>query len=116
MAVVSAPALGRRWWAERGGGAWVASERGRAHPRLFGRRPGGRGGLDHLRPRDAGRLAALVARAWASRGFSDFWQHCLVAEGAVEIAAESGLQLWDYAAIQLLVEEAGGLCTTFDGT
>ena len=59
--------------------------------------------------------AALAARAWTSRGLGDFWQHCLVAEGAIDIAADVGLQLWDYAAVQIIVEEAGGRCTTFAG-
>jgi histidinol-phosphatase len=59
--------------------------------------------------------AALVERAWASRGLSDFWQYCLVAEGSVEVAADTVAELWDYAPMQLLVEEAGGRCTTFAG-
>jgi histidinol-phosphatase len=57
----------------------------------------------------------LASRSWVSRGFGDFWQHCLVAEGAVDIAAEPSLQIWDYSAVQLLVEEAGGRCSTFTG-
>ena len=56
-------------------------------------------------------LAELVERAWSNRGFGDFWQHCLVAEGALDVATDAGTsQLWDYAAVQLLVEEAGGRC------
>lgn len=58
---------------------------------------------------------ALAASAWTSRGFGDFWQYCLLAEGALDVAAEGTLQLWDYAAVQLLVEEAGGRSTTFSG-
>jgi histidinol-phosphatase len=57
----------------------------------------------------------LTERAWTPRGFGDFWQHCLVAEGAVELATDPALALWDYAAVQLIVEEAGGRCTTFGG-
>jgi len=57
----------------------------------------------------------LVERAWSNRGFGDFWQHCLVAEGALEVACDGELALWDYAAVRLLVEEAGGRCTTFEG-
>ena len=52
--------------------------------------------------------AELARRAWAARGWADFWQHCLVAEGAIELAVENGLKIWDYAAISLVVEEAGG--------
>ena len=58
---------------------------------------------------------AIVDRSWSNRGLGDFWQHCLVAEGALEVACDSRLKLWDYAAVQLLVEEAGGRCTTFEG-
>jgi histidinol-phosphatase len=59
--------------------------------------------------------AALTGRACADRGLGDFWQHCLVAEGALEIGCDPVVELWDYAAIALLVAEAGGRCTTFDG-
>jgi histidinol-phosphatase len=57
----------------------------------------------------------LSRRAWATRGLSDFWQHCLVAEGALDVATDGVVELWDYAAVRLVVEEAGGRCTTFDG-
>ena len=57
----------------------------------------------------------IVQRAWTNRGLGDFWQHCLVAEGALDIACDSVMNLWDYAPVQILVEEAGGRCTTFDG-
>ena len=57
----------------------------------------------------------LVQRAWANRGFGDFWQHCLVAEGALDVACDRPyMNVWDYAAVRLIVEEAGGRCTTFD--
>ncbi len=59
--------------------------------------------------------APLASEAWVSRGFGDFWQHCLVAEGAVDVAAEPSLQIWDYSAVRLIVEEAGGRCSTFTG-
>jgi histidinol-phosphatase len=57
----------------------------------------------------------LAGRAWAERSFSDFWQYCLVAEGSVDVAADELLQLWDYAAVQLIVNEAGGRCSTLSG-
>jgi histidinol-phosphatase len=59
--------------------------------------------------------AELERRAWTPRAFGDFWQHCLVAEGALDVATDSVLELWDYAAVALLVEEAGGRCSTFAG-
>jgi histidyl-tRNA synthetase len=58
---------------------------------------------------------AIVDRAWSNRGLGDFWQHCLVAEGALDVACDRELKLWDFAAVQLIVEEAGGRCTTFAG-
>src|SRR5215472_11622247 len=111
-AVVSAPALGRRWWAARGEGAYSGGERIRvsrvdrledcvASTSEWHEMPGG--------------WSELASRAWVSRGFGDFWQHCLVAEGSVDVAAEPSLQIWDYSAVQLLVEEAGGRCSTFSG-
>jgi histidinol-phosphatase len=57
-------------------------------------------------------LVALQSAAWRARGFGDFWQHMLVAEGAVEIAVDAwGLQPYDLAAVQIVVEEAGGTFT-----
>src|SRR4029079_2725551 len=58
---------------------------------------------------------AIVMRAWANRGLGDFWQHCLVAEGALDVACDRAMNVWDYAPVQLIVEEAGGRCTTFEG-
>ena len=111
-AVVSAPALGRRWWAVRGGGAFAGGEPCRVS------RVGGLGdavvSTTSAADMPSG-WAELAANAWSSRGFGDFWQHCLVAEGAVEVATDAELHLWDYAAVRLLVEEAGGRCTTFEG-
>jgi histidinol-phosphatase len=59
--------------------------------------------------------SAVVERAWTNRGLGDFWQHCLVAEGALDVACDRVMQVWDYAPVQLVVEEAGGRCTTFAG-
>ena len=102
VAVVSAPALGRRWWAERGAGAFANGERMHVS------------GIDRLE--DATLLYALdrpvPARAWEAwhvRGFGDFWAHMLVAEGAAEAAVDAeGLALWDTAPLGILLEEAGG--------
>ena len=57
----------------------------------------------------------IVQRSWTNRGLGDFWQHCLVAEGALDIACDSVMNVWDYAPVQILVEEAGGRCTAYDG-
>jgi histidinol-phosphatase len=110
--VISAPALGRRWWASRGEGAWADGERCAVTA------------VSHIEDAVVSTTRAhempeswrsLAAQAWNDRAFGDFWQHCLVAEGALDAAAEASLKLWDYAAVRLLVEEAGGRCTTFEG-
>jgi histidinol-phosphatase len=109
LGVVSAPALGRRWHAERGEGAFAWDERV--------------GVSSVSRMEDAvvsfGHGAAapdLARRAWHARGFGDFWAHMLVAEGAVDGAIDAtGVAEWDLAAVQVIVEEAGGRFTDFAG-
>ena len=122
--VISAPALGMRWWAWRGGGAWVrggwwggSAQRTRVSGiatveeaqvvfastrelESYGRAPGWRGLLD---------------RAWRERGFGDFWGYTLVAEAAADVMVESDLSPWDAAAPFVLVEEAGGRATDLEG-
>jgi histidinol-phosphatase len=109
LGVVSAPALHRRWWAERGGGAYAGGDR--VHVSAV------------RRPEDAvltfaleQSLPSLAARAWHARGYGDFWSHMLVAEGAVDGAIDAiGVSVWDLAAVQVIVEEAGGTFTDFAG-
>jgi histidinol-phosphatase len=106
--VVSAPTLGRRWWAARGEGAFVAGARMQVSSIAS---------LDQavLSATYASDLEVLEPRAWHARGFGDFWQHMLVAEGSVDAALDAELALWDYVAPSLIVEEAGGRVTTLDG-
>jgi len=102
IAVVSAPALGRRWWAERGSGAFADGER--IHVSRVGRLEDATilYGLERPPP-------ARAYDAWHVRGFGDFWAHMLVAEGAADAAFDaSGLKIWDWAPMKILVEEAGG--------
>jgi histidinol-phosphatase len=109
LGVVSAPALHRRWWAERGGGAHANGDLVRVS-RVS-------------RPEDAvltfaleQPLPSLASRAWHARGYGDFWSHMLVAEGAVDGAIDAiGVSVWDLAAVQVIVEEAGGTFTDFSG-
>jgi histidinol-phosphatase len=112
LGLVSAPALGRRWWALRGEGAWADGARCRVSD--VGHFEDAVVSTTSARDMPAG-WRALAGRAWADRSFSDFWQYCLVAEGAVDVAADETLQLWDYAAVELIVTEAGGRCSTFTG-
>jgi histidinol-phosphatase len=57
----------------------------------------------------------LTRRVWRTRAYGDFWSHCLVAEGAVDVAAEPEVSHWDLAALQVIVEEAGGRFTDLSG-
>src|SRR5205085_10274909 len=63
----------------------------------------------------AGAALTLERRCARARGFGDFWSHVLVAEGAVDIALEPEVAHWDMAAIQPIVEEAGGRFTDIKG-
>ncbi len=120
VGVVSAPALGRRWWAARGEGAFLNGDR----LQVSGVTELGDAcvsyddlpSFDRLGLADA--LLALGRRVWRMRDFSDFWAHMLVAEGAVDAAvyAEPGVKLWDLAPLKVVVEEAGGRFTDLAGT
>jgi histidinol-phosphatase len=121
--VVSAPALGRRWWAGDGQGAFATDGLG-AEPRRL--RVSGVADLGDAQLciseieewRQAGALDALLElsqRCWRTRGFGDFWGYMLVAEGAAEVCAEPEVSLWDLAALTVIVEEAGGRFTDRTG-
>ena len=112
LALVSAPALGRRWWATHGGGAWAAGSPCRVS--AVARIEDAAVSTTSARRMPAG-WTEIVQRAWSNRGLGDFWQYCLLAEGALDVATDTVVNLWDYAPVQLLVEEAGGRCSTFDG-
>ena len=106
VGVVSAPALGRRWWAERGGGAW-RDDGGPLSVSAVGRLEDSVVCVPLAEP-----AAELRARAWHARAFGDFWGHMLVAEGAADAAVdEVGVSEWDLAAVRIVVEEAGGRFT-----
>ena len=123
VGVVSAPALARRWWARRGSGAF-AMEPGSGQPRRL-RVSSVRSltdaslsysdaiGWAERGARDG--LASLVNGTWRQRAYGDFWSHMLVAEGAVDVAAEPQLETYDMAALIPVVEEAGGRITAYDG-
>ncbi|HEX8976577.1 MAG TPA: histidinol-phosphatase [Solirubrobacteraceae bacterium] len=121
LGLVSAPALGRRWWAVRGQGAFArenGSERRLHVSRVRELRDAQLCFSDFDGWQADGRLQALLrlsARCWRTRGYGDFWQHMLVAEGAAEIAVDPGVSLWDLAAILVVVREAGGRMTDLDG-
>ncbi|HET7406716.1 MAG TPA: inositol monophosphatase family protein, partial [Mycobacteriales bacterium] len=121
--VVSAPMLGRRWWAARGSGTWTGPSRADARACRVS-------GVDALADahlsyssltgwEERGRLPAfldLTRRVWRTRAFGDFWSHVLVAEGAVDVSTEPEVSLWDLAALQVIVEEAGGRFSDLSGS
>jgi histidinol-phosphatase len=112
VGLVSAPALRRRWWAVRGGGAFLDGEPIRAS-RVANVEQATVSTTSARSMPDGWRT--IVDRAWSNRGLGDFWQHCLVAEGALDVACDRVVAVWDYAPVQIVVEEAGGRCTTFEG-
>ena len=122
LGVVSAPALGQRWWAARGQGAFASSLGGPprrlrvsevtelADASLSYASLSGWADQDRLEA-----FVALTAQVWRSRAYGDFWSYMLVAEGAVDLAAEPELSLWDLAALAPIVTEAGGRFTGLNG-
>ena len=122
VGVVSAPALGKRWWAAKGAGAYTGRSLAAAtrlkvsnvskledaslsYSSLGGWKE--RGNLDEF--------LGLTEEVWRTRAYGDFWSYCLVAEGAVDIACEPELNLYDMAALVPIVTEAGGRFTSLEG-
>lgn len=118
IGVASAPAMGRRWWAAKGLGAFAdgrrcqvsdvaAIEEAQVSVTFSA-------GWDDLGL--TGELVKILQQARRARGFGDFWQHCLVAEGALDLAIDAvGVAPYDLAAVKIIVEEAGGLFTDRTG-
>lgn len=120
VGVVSAPALYRRWYASDGMGAFV-SENGKSPKRVSVSKISDISNASISYSDFLGwgsRLKAfqtLLTKVWRTRGIGDFWSHILVAEGAVDSAIEPSLALWDMAALDIIVREAGGRFTNTDG-
>ena len=122
VGVLSAPALGERWHARRGGGAWAVPTAGVARRARVST-------VDALERaqllyssvpdiEDSGKAPGFLdslRSVWRSRGFGDFWGYALVAEGAAEAMVEVGVKEWDLAAPVVIVEEAGGRFTDLAG-
>ena len=123
LGVVSAPMLQRRWWASSGNGAWTGrsllkatrcqvsdvrrlEDASLSYSSLHGWDERGR--LDDF--------LSLSRRCWRTRAYGDFWSYMLLAEGAVDLAAEPELQVYDMAALDVIVREAGGRFSSLDGT
>ncbi len=123
VGVVSAPQLQRRWWASAGGGAWTGksllkatrmqvSDVRRLEDASFSYSSLS-GWEDRDRLED---VLSLMRRCWRTRAYGDFWSYMLVAEGAVDIAAEPELEVYDMAALDVIVREAGGSFSSLDGS
>lgn len=123
VGVISAPALGRRWWAAEGLGSWghgVGEQQARrlqvSAVRSLGDASFGFSGLGGWA--ETGRMEGFLTlgqSVWRTRGYGDFFSHALVAEGAVDIAAEPEVSLWDLAPLDILIREAGGILTSTAG-
>lgn len=123
VGVVSAPLLQRRWWASIGSGAWtgrsllkatrcqVSDVRRLEDASLSYASLHGWDERDRLDD-----FLSLMRRCWRTRAYGDFWSYMLLAEGAVDIAAEPELAIYDMAALAVIVSEAGGRFTSLDGT
>ncbi len=115
--MVSAPAIGERWCAARGAGAW--SGKRRIHVSAVGdlsRAQAFHGSLaGYEGKRTPPGLIDLLRSTGRQRGFGDFYQHVLVAEGAGELGLDPIVSPWDIASLQVIVEEAGGRATTLEG-
>lgn len=124
LGVVSAPAMHRRWWASRSGGAWMTDGLSREPTRLHVSAVSSLadsqlcyGGIEDWEAagRDSGSLLELGRRCWRTRGVGDVWSYMLVAEGAAEIGLDPIVSVWDLAAPRAIVEAAGGRFTDFSG-
>ena len=133
VGIASAPALARRWSAAKGHGAFVrfnsgnvddvseefdsnSSEKKLSVSKVSALSDASisysdfAGWGERLEP-----FQKMLASAWRTRGIGDFWSHMLVAEGAVDVAIEPSLALWDMAALDIIVREAGGTFTNTAG-
>ena len=139
VGVASSPAMGRRWWAAHGAGAWTtatAGELGRMEQgadAASARFPGARrlrvSGVERLADaslsfqslgqwRDAGaldRLLQLSQQVWRDRAYGDLWSYMLLAEGVIDLTGEFDVKVYDLAALVPIVEEAGGRFTSMTG-
>ncbi|MEN3223539.1 histidinol-phosphatase [Mycolicibacterium porcinum] len=120
VGVVSAPALARRWWAGLGQGAFGSFAGATRKLSVSGVADLASASLsysdlttgwEHRRDR----FVELTDAVWRVRAYGDFWSYCMVAEGAVDIACEPEVKLWDIAPLDILIREAGGTFTNIDG-
>lgn len=121
LGIVSMPALGRRWWAMRGLGAWTATDAGERRLTASAVATIDQAAVSFqsiTQWADAGKrdaLLRLAERVWRDRAYGDVYSYMLLAEGRLELVAEFGVKEYDIAAVVPIVEEAGGRMTSFEG-
>jgi histidinol-phosphatase len=122
VGVVSAPALGRRWWASLRGGAYAGkSLMSATHIHVSDVSTMEDASLSYasisawVESHQGQQFVDLLRRCWRTRAYGDFWSYMLLAEGGVDIACEPELALHDMAACSIIVTEAGGKFTDLDG-
>ncbi|GGO49936.1 histidinol-phosphatase [Streptomyces daqingensis] len=122
VGLVSAPALNRRWWAAKGGGAYTGRSLSQATRLRVSQVEAVRDASFAYSSlhgwEERGMLPGfleLSRNCWRTRGYGDFWPYMMVAEGSVDACAEPELSLWDMAANAIIVQEAGGTFTGLDG-
>jgi histidinol-phosphatase len=122
VGLVSAPALNRRWWAAKDVGAWTGRRLENAvRCRVSGVQELGDASLSYSSLsgwEERGVLDGfldLTRAVWRTRAYGDFWSYVLVAEGAVDLACEPEVSVWDLAALDVIVREAGGRFTDLTG-
>jgi histidinol-phosphatase len=119
LGLVSAPALGRRWWATTGHGAWVREFENDSPRQLqvssVKKLVDASFSFSDQKGWDPVQFEAIRSATWRQRAYGDFWSHTLLAEGAVDLSAEPELALYDYAALVPIISEAGGVASQFNG-
>ncbi len=120
VGVISAPALGRRWWAADGLGAHTSFAGRQRRIQVSGVNELSAASLSYSDLTTGWddrreRFVALTDEVWRVRAYGDFWSYCLVAEGAVDIACEPEVKVWDIAPLDILIREAGGTFSSLDG-
>lgn len=120
VGVISAPALGRRWWAADGLGAHTSFAGRQRRIQVSGINELSAASLSYSDLTTGWddrreRFVALTDEVWRVRAYGDFWSYCLVAEGAVDIACEPEVKVWDIAPLDILIREAGGTFSSLDG-
>lgn len=122
VSVVSAPALGARWWAAPGTGAHTKSVTGGSRKlsvSKVSKLEDGSLSYNNLKQWQSSaylpQLLKLSEAVWRTRAYGDFWSYMLLAEGSVDVVAEHDLKIYDIAALVPIIEQAGGMITDFSG-